>query len=207
MGLARRVGKGPFHPAYSSKDLLDLVVIILFLLLVLAFPLGTMERLAFEERNRLVSPVHIVPEWYYLWAYGILRAIPSKPLGVMALVGRLLRLALLPFFRKGVPLLGRYTKRVVILFLLNGMFLGWLGSQPAESPYLDRARAATLLYFGWVAALALKGRLAFALLMAGVVLLFLIGLGGPFPERSPSFEVREPPYESTPLASSEGTSS
>jgi quinol-cytochrome oxidoreductase complex cytochrome b subunit len=81
--------KGWFHPYYLSKDGLSLVALFVFYFLIFVLPYSLGDPEIFIEANSLVSPLHIVPEWYFLFAYAMLRAQPVKVAGVLLLVGRL----------------------------------------------------------------------------------------------------------------------
>jgi len=104
------------------------------------------------EANPMVTPAHIVPEWYFLPFYAILRSIPDKLGGVVAMVGAILINLALPvlntsnirssFFR---PL----HKIVFWLFIANFLLLGWLGQMPVEDPYILIGQLCTLLYFAY----------------------------------------------------------
>lgn len=106
-----------------------------FLFFVLSFPFLLGDPEMFVEANPIVSPAHIVPEWYFLWAYGILRAIPNKTLGVFFLGLSLLRLALLPLREGYTTPLVLVNKGVVFSFFLTGIMLSWLGQCLVEYPY------------------------------------------------------------------------
>lgn len=98
IGLNSNSDKVPFHSYFSSKDLYGFILLfILLAILVFYVPniLGDPEN--YIKANPLVTPVHIMPEWYFLFAYAILRAIPNKLGGVIALVMSILILAILPF--------------------------------------------------------------------------------------------------------------
>jgi ubiquinol-cytochrome c reductase cytochrome b subunit len=98
----------------------------------------------------MVTPPHIVPEWYFLPFYAILRAIPDKLGGVLMMFGSIIVLFFLPFLDSHPVRSGRYRpifKLFFIVFVVNGIFLGWLGSQPAEGSRVVMARFATFYYF------------------------------------------------------------
>jgi len=105
------------------------------------------------EANPLVTPSHIVPEWYLLPFYAILRSIPNKLLGVIALILAILILALLPFNFTNEIRNARnciYSKTLLYLFVGNVVFLGWLGAQPAIYPYNILGALASIFYFLWL---------------------------------------------------------
>ena len=98
LGLSANIDKVPFHPYFAEKDIFGArVFLLIYLLIVLEFPnlFGDPEN--FIPANSLVTPVHIQPEWYFLFAYAILRAIPNKLGGVIALVCAIIVLIVCPF--------------------------------------------------------------------------------------------------------------
>jgi len=139
------------YPYYIIKDLLGVLFFLLFFtFFVFFFPnvLGHSDN--YIPANPLVTPTHIVPEWYFLPFYAILRSIPNKLLGVLALLASILVLLLLPHivtpnvrsldFR---PL----SKIIFWFFVLVSLLLGWLGAKPASYPYVTIAQIATFFYF------------------------------------------------------------
>ena len=98
------------------------------------------------------TPAHIVPEWYFLWVYAILRSIPNKLLGVIAMFGSLLILLVLPFtdlsrirgaqFRPAMKL-------AFWFFVVDFIILMWIGSQHPETPYVEIGQFSTAFYFAW----------------------------------------------------------
>jgi len=108
--------------------------------------------------NSSVTPEHIVPEWYFLPFYAILRAIPDKALGVIALLASILILLVLPYIHTTYirsSLFKPIYKVLVFIFLADVILLGYLGAKPIESPYLDIAKYATITYFGFFIVLLL----------------------------------------------------
>jgi quinol-cytochrome oxidoreductase complex cytochrome b subunit len=100
--------------------------------------------------NPMVTPAHIVPEWYFLPFYAILRAIPDKLMGVGALLFAIISLLLLPYV--AVPEVRSSTFRPLShllfwVFLFDALLLGWIGSKPVADPYVLVGQFATLLYF------------------------------------------------------------
>merc|ERR1711890_124835 len=101
LGINRNFDKAPFHPYFSYKDLLGInVILFIYVYICFQFPwlLGDPEN--FIPANPLVTPVHIQPEWYFLIAYAILRSIPNKLGGVIALALSILVLIVCPFIKK-----------------------------------------------------------------------------------------------------------
>lgn len=140
-----------FHPYFFIKDGLSLFLAILFYsIIVFFYPniLGHSDN--YILANSLVTPAHIVPEWYFLPFYAILRAIPNKIGGVIAMLAAILILFSLPSLDKSEiksPRLRSIVNVFYILFIFNFFFLGFLGGSPAEEPYILLSRISTLFYF------------------------------------------------------------
>jgi ubiquinol-cytochrome c reductase cytochrome b/c1 subunit len=141
----------PFHPYYTMKDGFAIVA---FMLLYAAFTFFSPNYLGhainYLPANPLVTPAHIVPEWYYLPFYAILRAIPDKLLGVTAMFGSILILFALPWLDTSRVRSGTYRpifKQFFWVFVLVCIGLGYLGSKPAEGIYVFWARILTAYYF------------------------------------------------------------
>lgn len=152
LGVSSAGYKVSFHYYYSVKDLFGyLVFIFIFLVVTLKYGYIFIDAENFVPANPLVTPKHIQPEWYFLFAYAILRSIPSKLGGVLGLLLSVLVLFLFSvnstnLLFRGVLYspLARFTFwSLVRVFLL----LTWLGSCPAEAPYTDVSMLCTLLYF------------------------------------------------------------
>ncbi len=141
----------PFHPYIVIKDLFALLIFLLvFAFFVFYSPniLGHSDN--YIEANPLVTPAHIVPEWYLLPFYAILRSVPDKLLGVVAMLSAILILAALPWLdtskiRSAVfrPL----YKQFYWILVADVLILGYVGAMPAEGLYLLIARVATAYYF------------------------------------------------------------
>src|SRR5262249_39817011 len=100
--------------------------------------------------NSLVTPSHIVPEWYFLPFYAILRSIPNKTLGVVAMFASILVLYALPFLYNGRTATASFQpfSRVLFwMFVASSLILGWVGGNPVEYPYYQFGQIATLFYF------------------------------------------------------------
>jgi ubiquinol-cytochrome c reductase cytochrome b subunit len=141
----------PFHPYYTAKDGFAMTLfIILFAFFVFYAPnfLGHPDN--YIEANPLATPPHIVPEWYFLPFYAILRAIPDKLFGVIALFASIGLLAFIPWLDTSKVKSARYRpiyKWFFVLFVISGLVLGYLGAKPAEGLYLIAGRIATAYYF------------------------------------------------------------
>jgi quinol-cytochrome oxidoreductase complex cytochrome b subunit len=153
----------PFHPYYTVKDVFGLgVYLIPFTFMVFFAPeyLGHPDN--YIPANPLVTPAHIVPEWYFLPFYAILRAIPIKELGVLAMFGSILILFVLPWLDRSPVRSARFRplyRPLLMVFFANFLFLGYLGAMPAEAPYTTLSLIATTIYFGFFAALPLLARI------------------------------------------------
>jgi ubiquinol-cytochrome c reductase cytochrome b subunit len=141
----------PFHPYYTVKDFFGIGV---FLFIYLVFVFFAPNYLGHPDNyipaNPLVTPPHIVPEWYFLPFYAILRSIPDKLGGVLAMFGAIMILFGLPWLDRSPvrsghfrPLFKIFTALLVIVFAI----LGYIGGQPPEEPYLSVGRVCTVWYF------------------------------------------------------------
>lgn len=153
LGTKSEVDKIPFHPYFTVKDLTGfLVLLIALILLTLLNPnlLGDPDN--FIPANPLVTPAHIQPEWYFLFAYAILRSIPNKLGGVVALLISILILAILPVWhkRKFRGLSFYPINKWLFWFIVGTVFiLTWIGAKPVEDPYVIVGQVFTILYFSY----------------------------------------------------------
>nr|YP_010568186.1 cytochrome b [Odorrana hosii]UZC57606.1 cytochrome b [Odorrana hosii] len=150
-GLNSNLDKITFHPYFSYKDLLGFIVLLSTLAILSTFTpnlLGDPDN--FTPANPLVTPPHIKPEWYFLFAYAILRSIPNKLGGVLALLLSIMVLFLMPLIHtsKLRPLTFRPTAKVLFWTLIaTTSILTWIGGQPVEDPYITIGQIASTLYF------------------------------------------------------------
>lgn len=151
IGIRSDIDKVTFHYSYVLKDLYGFVVYALILsVIVFLFPYSLGDAENFKQANPLVTPVHIKPEWYFLFVYAILRSIPNKLGGVVALVFSILVLFFLPYLHKNQFKGFRFRPLSKILFwFLVGDFLllTWIGGQPVEEPYILIGQLAAVFYF------------------------------------------------------------
>lgn len=152
-GLDSNSDKIPFHIYFTTKDFYGFILLMIIIsIFVFYYPntLGDPEN--FINANPLVTPVHIMPEWYFLFAYAILRAIPNKLGGVIALVLSVIILAILPWVHtsnlKGLTY-RPIAKAFYWLFAANFIFLTWIGSKPVEDPFILLGQISSILYFSY----------------------------------------------------------
>nr|AGZ84695.1 cytochrome b [Eulemur coronatus] len=151
LGISSDSDKIPFHPYYTIKDLLGLLLLILLTLILVLFSpdlLGDPDN--YTPANPLSTPPHIKPEWYFLFAYAILRSIPNKLGGVLALIFSILILAIIPILHtaKQRSMLFRPLSQCLFWTLTADLFiLTWIGGQPVEYPFITIGQAASILYF------------------------------------------------------------
>lgn len=153
LGINANLDKLPFHPYFTVKDTVGFIILI-FLLITLSltspYLLGDPDN--FIPANPLVTPAHIQPEWYFLFAYAILRSIPNKLGGVIALVSSILILISLPFtFKPKFRGLEFYSIAQPLFWSWVSVFLllTWIGARPVEEPYIALGQVLTCLYFSY----------------------------------------------------------
>nr|YP_009112172.1 cytochrome b [Glyphodes pyloalis]AIY51610.1 cytochrome b [Glyphodes pyloalis] len=153
LGINSNLDKIPFHPFFTFKDMIGFILILFMLiLLTLTNPYLLGDPDNFTPANPLVTPIHIQPEWYFLFAYAILRSIPNKLGGVIALILSILILIILPmtFFKKmqGIQF---YPLNQILFWMMvtTIILLTWIGARPVEDPYIITGRLLTILYFSY----------------------------------------------------------
>nr|WRQ18145.1 cytochrome b [Anaceratagallia venosa] len=153
IGINSNIDKIPFHPYFSIKDIMGFSII---LTMITSFNLMEPFMLAdpdnFTPANPMVTPVHIQPEWYFLFAYAILRSIPNKLGGVIALFLSILILIIMPISMKSkfkgiefYPL----SQINFWMYIMTIMLLTWIGARPVEMPFTKTGLTLTLLYFSY----------------------------------------------------------
>nr|AAV70648.1 cytochrome b [Pica pica jankowskii] len=151
LGIPSDCDKIPFHPYYSIKDLLGFALMLVLLATMALFSpnlLGDPEN--FTPANPLATPPHIKPEWYFLFAYAILRSIPNKLGGVLALAASVLILFLIPLLHVSKQRSMTFRPLSQILFwalVTDLLILTWIGSQPVEHPFIIIGQLASFAYF------------------------------------------------------------
>nr|YP_010034223.1 cytochrome b [Monochamus sparsutus]QOW83762.1 cytochrome b [Monochamus sparsutus] len=151
MGTQSNNDKIPFHPYFSYKDIVGaLILSMMLMILTLSNPYLLGDPDNFIPANPLVTPVHIQPEWYFLFAYAILRSIPNKLGGVIALVMSIAILYTLPFSNKKKMLSTQFYPFNKLLFwslFTIIILLTWIGARPVEDPYIMVGQILTIIYF------------------------------------------------------------
>ena len=141
-----------FHPFHSTKDLLGVCVVLTFFLLIcLHYPLILGDDENFVEADPSVTPHHIQPEWYFLFAYAILRSIPNKLGGVIALALSVAVLYTLPLTNRTIKTkrsnINPASKTMFWVFSRSVFLLSWIGARPVEEPYIFVGQVLTVFYF------------------------------------------------------------
>lgn len=150
-GIPSNSDKIPFHPYYTIKDILGLIFLLLILItLVLFTPDLLSDPDNYTPANPLNTPPHIKPEWYFLFAYAILRSVPNKLGGVLALLLSILILVIIPILHKSKQqsIAFRPLSQLLLWLLVTTLLtLTWIGSQPVNQPFIIIGQVASILYF------------------------------------------------------------
>lgn len=153
IGVDSNIDKVPFHPYYSIKDLFGYAIFAIFFASFVFFApnvLGHADN--YIPANPMVTPAHIAPEWYFLFAYAVLRSIPDKLLGVIALFSSLLVLLVLPYAHtsKIRSMAFRPISKILFwFFVADFVLLTILGAMPVEEPYVLLSQICTVFYFAY----------------------------------------------------------
>lgn len=151
LGINASSDKIPFHPYFTIKDLIRLILILtLFSLINLLSPFLLIDPENFTPANPLRTPPHIQPEWYFLFAYAILRSIPNKLGGVLALIMSIL--ILIPLTLKRKTFQNRKlnpSRKLIWPLIFCFLLLTWLGMIPVETPFPEISLLLTVLYFSF----------------------------------------------------------
>nr|YP_010987690.1 cytochrome b [Psyllopsis discrepans]WON66122.1 cytochrome b [Psyllopsis discrepans] len=151
LGIPMDVDKIPFYPYFIIKDLLGYIMFMMtFSFLIFYFPYFLNDPDNFIPANPMSTPLHIQPEWYFLFAYSILRAIPNKLGGVVALLCSILILFSLILFKpsyiKGIQFYP-FSQHLFWIWVNITCMLTWIGMKPVETPYIAFSQMLTILYF------------------------------------------------------------
>nr|YP_004123636.1 cytochrome b [Acrida cinerea]ADB43150.1 cytochrome b [Acrida cinerea] len=151
IGVNSNIDKIPFHPYFTFKDSITFILmtsLLIILCMINSYLLGDPDN--FVPANPLVTPVHIQPEWYFLFAYAILRSIPNKLGGVIALLLSISILMILPFYNKskfrGIQFYP-INQMMFWIMVIVVCLLTWIGKRPVEEPYIMTGQILTIIYF------------------------------------------------------------
>lgn len=147
LALHTRDSKTKFYFSFVIKDVINFFCFFLFVLIIFLSPFKLGDPENFNLANPLSSPLHIQPEWYFLFAYAILRSIPNKLGGVIALVISVVCFYFLPFFSKIKTSLLKTNSYLCWRFFFIFIILTWIGGKPVETPYVIIGQIFTLFYF------------------------------------------------------------
>jgi len=151
LGINCNRDRVPFHIYYSIKDILGYsIALSLFIVIILFLPRLLADPENFIMANPLVTPIHIKPEWYFLWVYAILRSIPNKLGGVVALFSALLILFILPITminNKTGMIFYPINQLMFWLLVSSWAILTWIGGRPVEDPFILIGQLFTVGYF------------------------------------------------------------
>nr|UJG45460.1 cytochrome b [Ceraclea annulicornis] len=151
LSIKYNIDKISFHPYFTYKDMLGFFIMIFMLMvLMIWYPYLLSDPDNFILANPLVTPIHIQPEWYFLFAYAILRSIPNKMGGVIALAMSIVILFIKPLtFKKKIKGNQYFWLNKILLFnfFFNFMILTWLGACPVEYPFITLSQFFTITYF------------------------------------------------------------
>nr|UEX92914.1 apocytochrome b [Marasmius tenuissimus] len=152
-GVSSHGDRYAFHPYFIFKDLVTIFAFFLVLsIFVFYYPNALGHSDNYIPANPMVTPASIVPEWYLLPFYAILRSIPNKLLGVVAMFGSLLILLILPFTDLSRTRSNQFRPAMKLafwFFVVDFIILMWIGSQHPDSPFLEIGQLATAFYFAW----------------------------------------------------------
>nr|QHQ98481.1 cytochrome b [Quadristernoseta cf. longigynium XFX-2019] len=153
LGTPMNIDKIPFHPYFTMKDILGVMMILtIFSSMVLLHPYLLCDPENFIPANPMVTPIHIQPEWYFLFAYAMLRSIPSKLGGVIALLMSILIISTLSFSMKNKfnPTWFYPINKFNFYLLINSfILLTYMGACPLEGPCIPMSQILTLYYFSY----------------------------------------------------------
>lgn len=151
LGINRNIYKIKFNPIFSSKDFIGFsFIILLFTLIITFYPYTLGDRDNFILANPIITPEHIQPEWYFLFAYAILRSIPRKLGGVIALLISILILFFLPIINIRKIKTNQFLPLRKLIFwnlTFTIILLTWIGIRPVEEPFIFTGQILSTYYF------------------------------------------------------------
>lgn len=170
LGIASSIDRIMFHPYYTFKDILGFILVILVILSLVFFNPNLLNHSDnYIRANPLVTPISIIPEFYFLPYYAILRAVPSKLGGVIIMLGSIIIITMLPFIHTSLIRGLTYSpigKGIYWIFIVNFIILGILGSKHPEKPYLMMSQISTIIYYSYfIIVIPIQGHLENVLLI------------------------------------------
>nr|UZG66105.1 cytochrome b [Asymmetricata circumdata] len=150
LGSSNNIDKIQFHPYFTSNDLMGLLItLMLFTIFVMMYPYLMGDPDNFTPADPLVTPAHIKPQWYFLFAYAILRSIPNNLGGVLALFMSIMIVMFMPMFKKKIQSNSFYPMNKILFWSFTSMviLLTWIGARPVEDPFILTGQLLTSLYF------------------------------------------------------------
>nr|YP_009228530.1 cytochrome b [Epitrimerus sabinae]ALK03793.1 cytochrome b [Epitrimerus sabinae] len=157
LGLNSNMDKSPFHPYFSIKDLYFIIgVLVISMLISFYYPYILGDPVNSVPANAMQTPIHIQPEWYFLPSYAILRSLPSKTAGVLALALSVSIFYLIPFFQ--LKFSTKFSNFRYLMFwsvIFSFAFLMKMGALPAEEPYTSMSKVGSMFYFSTILCLNL----------------------------------------------------
>nr|YP_009679963.1 cytochrome b [Gordionus alpestris]QDH52413.1 cytochrome b [Gordionus alpestris] len=148
LGIPSSAFKIPFHQTFSYKDIFGFMLpLFLFFVLIFLCPDLFTDVVNFIEANPLSTPPHIMPEWYFLFAYGILRSVPNKLGGVIALFMSIMIMYILLMSSKNLLIYNSLRKFIANLIASSFILLSYIGSQIVEPPFIVMGQMLSTIYF------------------------------------------------------------
>uniref|UniRef100_A0AAU8AUK7 Cytochrome b n=1 Tax=Pyrocoelia amplissima TaxID=370598 RepID=A0AAU8AUK7_9COLE len=150
LGTNSNIDKIPFNPYFTIKDIFGIMIMMFMLsMIMLLHPYKLSDPDNFIPANPMVTPIHIQPEWYFLFAYAILRSIPNKLGGVMALFMSIIIFMIMPIFKKKILSNSFYPINKILFwsFSMTTIMLTWIGAKPVEEPFILTGQILTIMYF------------------------------------------------------------
>nr|QEJ81449.1 cytochrome b [Stenocladius sp. FM17] len=152
MGINSNNDMIPFHPYFSTKDTVGFLILMMITMMLTLFnPYMMMDPDNFTQANPLVTPNHIKPEWYFLFAYSILRSIPNKLGGVIALFMSIMMLMTMIMYKKKIQSNSFYPMNKIMfwVFVMTFIMLTIMGMKPVKEPFTSTSQALTVMYFSF----------------------------------------------------------
>nr|AGQ50327.1 cytochrome b [Conostigmus sp. MM-2013] len=167
LGLNSNFMKIPFNPYFTIKDIMGFILMFMLLtLIIMNNPNMLNDPENFIEANSMITPIHIQPEWYFLFAYSILRSIPNKLGGVIGLVMSIIIILILPFMNFKYKSNFNYPlNQILFWFMFNSLIiLTWIGAQPIEYPFFMIGQITSFMYFSYFIILPLSSNMWFKII-------------------------------------------